>query len=154
MRVVVAAIVREDEGVKRVLLVQRLPPSSSSWRLCFPGGKAGDRESLKNALLREIEEETGWLPSNAALDELRMASPLFSYTKTSVTTGQPFELTCFLVSFAGSYSYPEPNESEKIGGLLWVDADQLRALAQCGMLMPSDTDDIIEIVCQALQAYI
>jgi 8-oxo-dGTP pyrophosphatase MutT (NUDIX family) len=52
--VVIAIVVKNTE----VLLVEKKNPRGSPiWR--FPGGKVKDQESLKEAIVREVEEETG-----------------------------------------------------------------------------------------------
>lgn len=52
--VVVGIVVKDTE----VLLVEKKNPKGASiWR--FPGGKVEDRESVEEAIVREIEEETG-----------------------------------------------------------------------------------------------
>jgi A/G-specific adenine glycosylase len=54
-KLVAAAIIQADDG--RVLLAQRLPEGLFGGLWEFPGGKKEDGESLREALVREIEEE-------------------------------------------------------------------------------------------------
>ena len=60
----VGAIVFDDSG--RVLLVERgKPPSAGLWSV--PGGKLEPRETLAQAVAREVREETGLIVEVGAL---------------------------------------------------------------------------------------
>jgi len=48
-----------DERTRRVLLVKNGTPDSYYWS--FPGGRVEGAESLEQALVREVREETGFL---------------------------------------------------------------------------------------------
>jgi len=51
-----SAVVHDDEG--RILLIQRAnPPDQGCWTL--PGGRVEPGETLEQASIREVEEETG-----------------------------------------------------------------------------------------------
>lgn len=54
--VVVKGLIVKD---RKVLLLQRNPPAYEWGKWDFPGGKIEDGEDLKEALVREIREETG-----------------------------------------------------------------------------------------------
>lgn len=58
---VVAAALVGDDG--RVLINQRLPGTSMAGRWEFPGGKVEPAESPQQALVRELQEELGIVPS-------------------------------------------------------------------------------------------
>lgn len=62
--IAVAGIVRDDEG--RVLLIERgRPPGIGLWTV--PGGKLEARETLAQAVAREVREETGLVVEVGAL---------------------------------------------------------------------------------------
>ena len=58
MRVVAAALVRNMDG-PQVLIAQRPSGKWQAGRWEFPGGKIEDRESVRDALQRELAEELG-----------------------------------------------------------------------------------------------
>ena len=89
MRVVSGAIIREDRGVKRVLLGQRRSGGSYPLLWCTLGGKVEEGETDLQALDRELWEEA----------RAQIHAPwkvLYEHEGTSVTTGKPFRLTCFV----------------------------------------------------------
>lgn len=47
------------ERDRKFLILQRAPDESSGGRWCFPGGKIEEKESAREAALREVKEETG-----------------------------------------------------------------------------------------------
>jgi 8-oxo-dGTP diphosphatase len=47
------------DGTKRVLILQRAPGSTDGGKWCLPGGKIEYGETVKEAALRELYEETG-----------------------------------------------------------------------------------------------
>jgi mutator protein MutT len=57
MRQVVAAVI--ERGDRRVLIGQRRWEDTSGLKWEFPGGKVRDRETLEEALGRELREELG-----------------------------------------------------------------------------------------------
>jgi len=57
MRVVVAAVIERDD--RRLLIGQRRREDTSGLKWEFPGGKARERETLEEALARELREELG-----------------------------------------------------------------------------------------------
>ena len=65
-RPAVGAVVLRDDGA--VLLVQRgRPPAVGTWT--FPGGKLEEGETLEQAVVREVFEETGLRVETVALVE-------------------------------------------------------------------------------------
>ena len=54
---VAAAIIFDERG--NILITQRMPESHLGGYWEFPGGKVEKDESAENALIRELEEETG-----------------------------------------------------------------------------------------------
>ncbi|MBD3275901.1 MAG: NUDIX domain-containing protein [Candidatus Marinimicrobia bacterium] len=54
-----AIIEREIDGQKEILLTRRnIPPYEGDW--CFPGGHIDSAEPAKDAIIREVREETGY----------------------------------------------------------------------------------------------
>jgi 8-oxo-dGTP pyrophosphatase MutT (NUDIX family) len=85
----------EDEGEARVILTKRpetLP--SHQGEIAFPGGKAHEGEELRDAALREAEEEIGLAPQAvevvAQLDGLAMVASRFSVAPfVGIVEGRP-----------------------------------------------------------------
>lgn len=160
-RVVSAAIVREDEDpgsllgrkTKRILLAQRLPPSSSPYCWVTPGGKVDKGETKARALLRELQEEIDWVPNYSKRGELNEEDdpiPVYSYQGIR-TNGERFYLDCFELGFDAAGHYPQPQADEHIGGIGWFTANDLRHLAFVGMLAPADNANL-EALCAILEA--
>lgn len=132
VQVVSAAVVREDAGVRRVLLAQRRAGGSYPLTWCTPGGKAEAGETLVEALHRELGEELDLcVPARAVPGpwwaRLRDAwSVLFTYEGASTTTGRPFTLTCFTVEDDGRFVDLAPGDG--VVGLGWFTAGEVRAL--------------------------
>ena len=54
-----AIIEREIDGQTEILLTKRnIPPYEGAW--CFPGGHIDSFEPAKDAIMREVKEETGY----------------------------------------------------------------------------------------------
>lgn len=97
------------------ILIQRRPPKGllgGLWE--FPGGKIDDGETPENALLREIEEETGLeVKIGRQLTQLKHA-----YTHFKIS------LTCFICEYQSGTARPKAATAQR-----WVKSEELRQFA-------------------------
>jgi 8-oxo-dGTP diphosphatase len=107
-----------SKGKSKVLLIQRRnPPFKDQWAL--PGGFVGMKETLEEAVERELFEETG-------LNDLRLEQ----FHAFSAPDRDPRHRTISVV-FAG-YANPEvsrPRAGDDAGDVQWFDVDKLPQLA-------------------------
>lgn len=110
MGVAAKAIVRGKEG--RILLIKRASRAATDpgcWDL--PGGKMDYGETLRDALVREVREETGL---NVTVGS---AVHICHFTKA------PFWVTC--VTFACEYDGGEVRLSEEHIDFAWIDLSEI-----------------------------
>lgn len=99
-----AACIRDDRG--RILLVRR-GDEENMWSL--PGGGMDPGESLEDAVVREVREETGLIVEATALIGV-YSSPAYAYTIPNGDQVQP------VIAFF---------ECQVVGGALQVDMDEI-----------------------------
>lgn len=103
---VVCAIIERDG---RFLAAKRAPAQSNGLLWEFPGGKVGDGESARDALVRELREELGIT--------VKVLSPL-----TPSTHAYPW-ITIELIPFICTISDGEPRPHEH-AEIRWVTGDE------------------------------
>jgi 8-oxo-dGTP diphosphatase len=110
--VAVGAVVLGEDG--RVLLVKRgRPPKVGAWSL--PGGRVEPGESLEQAIVREVCEETGLtVRVRAPLGVVRLEAEGFSY--------DIHEFSCEVVGPAA------PSPGDDASDVRWASAAELAAL--------------------------
>lgn len=108
----IAVVIRDD----RVLLVRRAnPPDAGLWG--FPGGKIERGESLEQATLRELREETG-----VSAEVLRIFNALDAFDYTSEgDVNRHF----ILIAALCQWSSGEPVAGDDALDACWVNLDEL-----------------------------
>ncbi|MDH4116410.1 MAG: NUDIX domain-containing protein [Acidimicrobiia bacterium] len=109
-----AVVVRDGEG--RILLVRRGPTSTQPGRWCIPCGFVDYGEDVRDAALRELEEETGVRARLGRVMQVRSNS----HDPAKLSVGVWFEA----VDFAG---VPRPGDDAVAAG--WFALDDLPDLA-------------------------
>ncbi len=126
MRVVSAAVIREDSGVKRLLLAQRRAGGSDPFAWCTLGGKEEEGESPVEALVRNLGEELIGLSADW---DLNVAwTLLFSHEGTNATTGQRFRLTCLTTRLVSSRVFDDVMPGDGFIGVGWFTAHEVATL--------------------------
>jgi 8-oxo-dGTP diphosphatase len=112
------AVLRKNGSVLEILLIQRkFPPYQGCWAL--PGGFMEIDETLEEAAVRELEEETGL--KNVELRQLHAFSQVDRDPRTRVVTVVFYGVVPFENSFAISGDDAE--------NAAWYDVDNLPPLA-------------------------
>lgn len=107
------AVIADDRG--RILLLQRgLESRTEAGRYELPGGKLSHGERLDDAVVREVEEETGLV--------VQVGSPL----QVSHVVRGPFWVTT--VTFLAEADASAVRLSPEHAGCCWVDPDDLGTL--------------------------
>lgn len=114
--------------------------------LTLPIGKVHPNESLLEGLYREMQEELG-----IRLKEIYRPSDIIlktRFTKTYDFTGTPVDVETFVFHVNsyercanGIWGVAENKEPEKCGGLMWVNRDDIRRIAESTGLMLADCVD-------------
>ncbi|SHM68951.1 NUDIX hydrolase [Cryptosporangium aurantiacum] len=118
---VVALTIRD--GVLQVLLVER-GEAPFAGRLALPGGFVGD-ETLDDAALRELAEETGLQPGTGALSRVHLEQ-----LKTYGDPGRDPRMRVVSVAYlAFAPSLPDPRPGGDAAGAVWTPAATAADLA-------------------------
>jgi len=118
----VVALTIRDGGLQ-VLLVER-GEAPFAGRLALPGGFVGD-ETLKEAALRELAEETGLQPGVGALERVHVEQ-----LRTYGDPGRDPRMRVVSVAYlAFAPSLPDPRPGGDAAGAAWVPAAGVGALA-------------------------
>jgi ADP-ribose pyrophosphatase YjhB (NUDIX family) len=126
---VVAIISRVIAGVEKYLLIQRKKqPYTGLWAL--PGGKWDFGESLAEAVLRELNEETGLQP---AFSNLRAIVNCRLLPRGQQDQGGHYLLfVCTLTAPLGAA------QEQQEGSVAWFSADELDHMKATGSIVPTD----------------
>lgn len=126
---VVAIISRVIGGVEKYLLIQRKKqPYTGLWAL--PGGKWDFGESLAEAVLRELNEETGLQP---AFSNLRAIVNCRLLPRGQEDQGGHYLLfVCTLTAPLGAA------QEQQEGSVAWFSADELDQMKATGSIVPTD----------------
>jgi 8-oxo-dGTP pyrophosphatase MutT (NUDIX family) len=120
-RASVTAVVTNDDG-SQVLLLWRHRFITNSWGWEVPAGWADPGEDPAAAIMREIEEETGYRPA--------LVRPMTGYNALSGISDMRF--TAFLASGARRVGPPaDQGESSRVE---WVQLAQVPKLASAGQI--------------------
>lgn len=122
--VAVAAITDDQE---RVLMLWRYRFVPDRWGWELPGGIVSDGEDPKEAALREVEEETGWRPTQ--LKHVVTYEPMVGMVES------PHEI--FIGQ--GAVHVGEPTDVEEAGHVEWVPLADVPGLMARGDLLGSGT---------------
>lgn len=123
----VGAVVLRGDGA--VLLVRRArPPGVGTWTL--PGGKVNPSESLEEALIREIAEETG----------LRVTPKAVVETIDLEREGYSYRIVDFVCHFSGEAS---PRAADDVDAVCWVLPEELPVIAL--------TPEVLRVIARARQ---
>ncbi|WP_022665716.1 NUDIX hydrolase [Desulfospira joergensenii] len=107
-----AVVFKED----RILLVQRgNPPAKGVWAI--PGGSVELGETLKQAVQREILEETGI--------RIRAGEPVYSFESIERDRDGKIRYHYYIVDFEAEYLGGEIRAGDDAEKAEWVSADQL-----------------------------
>jgi 8-oxo-dGTP pyrophosphatase MutT (NUDIX family)/DNA-binding transcriptional regulator YhcF (GntR family) len=123
-RVAVAAVVDDDDHVL-MLWRYRFVPERFGWEL--PGGIVDGDEDPASAAAREVEEETGWRPSQ--LNHVASYQPMVGMVDS------PHEIFVG----RGATLVGEPHDAEESGVVQWVPLSEIRDLMKRDLLMGSGT---------------
>jgi len=132
---IVIAIIRDSDldggepGGKTLLIRRNRPPYHNSWALV--GGKWDFGESLAEAIVREVKEETGLLTRFISLQGI--LSERLAPTKESGSKAAHFLiLACLLEVVAGDA------QEQYEGEVRWFTHKQIETLYKQGDIIPSD----------------
>ena len=101
-----AVITRIQEGNEEVLLTRRAyPPFQGMW--CIPGGHIETQVTAKEAIVREVKEETG----------LDFSGKFFMYSEE---IHPDLGIHNVALVFAGTATGTVPNRSEEVTEFAWV----------------------------------
>jgi ADP-ribose pyrophosphatase YjhB (NUDIX family) len=126
---VVAILSRVIGGVEKYLLIQRKKePYTGLWAL--PGGKWDFGESLAEAVLREIGEETGLQPS---------FSNLLAIVNCRLLPGAQQDQGGHFLLFVCALTAPfGAAQEQKEGTVAWFSAHELDQMKATGLIVPTD----------------
>ncbi|MEN9059965.1 NUDIX hydrolase [Ponticoccus litoralis] len=124
----IAAVIRD----RQVLLVRRAnPPDAGLWG--FPGGKIDQGETLFEAAIRELAEETG-----VAAEPLRVVTAVDAFDR--VETGA-LRRHFILIAVLCRWTAGEPVAADDALDARWVDLD---ALQDSGLALSLDVAEVAE----------
>ncbi|MEU8657870.1 NUDIX domain-containing protein [Actinoplanes philippinensis] len=116
-------IVADDSD--RILMIWRHRFVSDQWGWEFPGGIVDDGEDAKSAVAREVEEETGWRPTEM--------HPLISYQPMSGMVDSPHS-----IYFGRGATYVgEPAASDEAAEVEWIPRSRIPELLDKNLVVGS-----------------
>lgn len=124
-----AAIIRDG----RVLVAERAKPGASKGMFTLPGGVVEAGETLIEAVVREVDEETGMAVKPVALAGHRE----FILRDTEARVQRHFVILCFACRWISG----EPRPSDELAAVRWVRPSELAGL--------KTTEGLADIVAEA-----
>lgn len=112
----VGAIVFKDDAV--LLVKRKNPPYQNQWAI--PGGKVNFGEPLKDAVERELLEETGIV--------IRAQEPVFSFEVIETDSAKSPCLHYVVIDFTAQYLSGEPLADDDAQRASWINRDEFTSL--------------------------
>lgn len=110
----VAAIVLSAENTSKILLTRRnIPPFKGQW--CLPGGHIDQYEPVRNAVIREVKEETG----------LNFDARFFEYFDEIIPE---YNIHAVVMVFEGSGVGTLKAQIDEVTEIRWFSLDEARSL--------------------------
>jgi 8-oxo-dGTP diphosphatase len=110
----VAAIVLSAENTSKILLTRRnIPPFKGQW--CLPGGHIDQYEPVRNAVIREVKEETG----------LNFDARFFEYFDEIIPE---YNIHAVVMVFEGSGVGTLKAQIDEVTEISWFSLDEARSL--------------------------
>ncbi len=119
---VAAGAVIEDE-MGRVLLVKHKPQREGFWKgkwIC-PGGRIKPGEAIREAIIREVEEETHL--------EIDLVKPLIPFERI-VREGNKVILHVIYIDYLAKKKGGELKADDDVGEAIWVKREELKNLVE------------------------
>lgn len=112
----------------KYLLINQYRPIFNEWFIEVPGGVVENIEDSREAIIREIEEETGYFVKNVI--------KLLSFTSSIGLTDEMIHVFKALDFELSGKPHPQPDE---IFELIWVGENEILDLVQTGKIKDSKT---------------
>lgn len=112
----VGAIVFKDDTI--LLVKRKNPPNQNQWAI--PGGKVNYGEPLKNAVEREILEETGIV--------IHAQEPIYTFEVIETNATKETSLHYVIIDFTAQYVSGLPSANDDAEQASWVSRDKFTLL--------------------------
>lgn len=120
MKKYVLIYVENYENQKYVLVEKKRPDWQAGWHNLV-GGKVEDGENFEQAMIRELDEETGLKPTTSI--------------EVGRILGSDYVVSCWTVYSHGEIN-PRFEEDEKVFWTNWEESKQLKLLSNLQLLVP------------------
>jgi ADP-ribose pyrophosphatase YjhB (NUDIX family)/uncharacterized protein YigA (DUF484 family) len=115
--VAAGAVIRREDG--KVLLVRQVPEMNNYWKgkwIC-PGGRMEPGETIEEAVLREVEEETHL--------QIKLLKPLLPFERI-VKNEEGVLLHVIYIDYLSEMIGGELRPDDDVGEAIWLDGDEIR----------------------------
>jgi len=112
----VGAVVFKDDAV--LLVKRKNPPNQNQWAI--PGGKVKYGEPLKDAVERELLEETGIV--------IHAQEPIFTFEVIETNPVNKVSLHYIVIDFTAEYISGTPSANDDAEQACWVSKDDFTSL--------------------------